>query len=68
MSRRVVVTGIGVVSPFGYSVNALMDGIRSHKSAVRKMDEWPMLKGLNSRLGATLDMRDEKNIPRKFRR
>ncbi len=35
--KRVVITGIGVVSPFGNGVDALMKGIEEGRSAVRRM-------------------------------
>jgi len=44
--RRVVITGIGVVSPFGNGVPALMEGITEGRSAVRIMDGWEQYNGL----------------------
>lgn len=38
MSRRVVITGMGVVSPFGFGVDPLLSGVRSGTSAIRKWD------------------------------
>jgi 3-oxoacyl-[acyl-carrier-protein] synthase II len=66
--KRAVITGIGVVSPFGNGVTALMDGLRTGRSAVRYMDGWDQYTGLQSLLGAPVEMIDEKKIPRQKRR
>jgi 3-oxoacyl-[acyl-carrier-protein] synthase II len=66
--KRAVITGIGVVSPFGNGVTALMDGIRMGRSAVRYMDGWDQYTGLQSLIGAPVEMIDEKKIPRQKRR
>lgn len=66
--KRVVITGIGVVSPFGNGVPALMDSIAEGKSAVRYMEGWDQYIGLQSLVGASVEMRDEKRIPRQKRR
>ncbi|MGB7347879.1 MAG: beta-ketoacyl synthase N-terminal-like domain-containing protein [Pirellulaceae bacterium] len=39
--RRVVITGVGVVSPFGNDANELIDALRSCKSAVGKLQSVP---------------------------
>jgi 3-oxoacyl-[acyl-carrier-protein] synthase II len=66
--KRVVITGIGVVSPFGNGLPALMKGIEEGRSAVRRMEGWDQYIGLQSLVGATVDIRDEKKIPRQKRR
>jgi 3-oxoacyl-[acyl-carrier-protein] synthase II len=66
--KRVVITGIGVVSPFGNGVDALMKGIEEGRSAVRRMEGWEQYIGLHSLVGAPVDMQDEKKIPRQKRR
>lgn len=38
--RRVVVTGMGMVSPLGVGVKRNWDSITSGKSGIRKIDEW----------------------------
>jgi 3-oxoacyl-[acyl-carrier-protein] synthase II len=65
---RVVITGVGTVSPFGYGVEPLMAGIREGRSAVRFMPGWGEYKGLRSLVGAPAELRGEKEIPRKKRR
>ncbi len=66
--KRVVITGIGVVSPFGNGLPALMKGIEEGRSAVRRMEGWEQYIGLHSLVGAPVEMRDEKRIPRQKRR
>ena len=66
--RRVVITGMGSVSPFGRGVAALTDGIEAGRSAVRKMEGWGQYLGLRSLVGAPAEMKDEKLIPRLNRR
>jgi 3-oxoacyl-[acyl-carrier-protein] synthase II len=69
--RRVVVTGLGAVSPYGLGVEAMMRGLRSGSSAVVGMGaEWSRaIPGLTCLVGAPLAERyDPKSIPRKFRR
>jgi 3-oxoacyl-[acyl-carrier-protein] synthase II len=66
--KRVVITGIGVVSPFGNGLIALMKGIEEGRSAVRRMEGWDQYIGLHSLVGATVDIQDEKKIPRQKRR
>lgn len=66
--KRVVISGLGVVSPFGNGVSQLMLGMREERSAVRFMDGWEQYTGLQSMLGAPVDLVDEKRIPRQKRR
>jgi 3-oxoacyl-[acyl-carrier-protein] synthase II len=66
--RRVVITGIGVVSPFGNGVAELMKGVEEGRSGVRFMEGWDQYIGLQSLIAAPVEMRGEKNIPRQKRR
>lgn len=66
--RRVVITGMGSVSPFGRGVAALTDGIEAGRSAVRRMEGWDQYLGLRSLVGAPAELKDEKLIPRQNRR
>ena len=52
MNRRVVVTGVGAFSPLGHDWPTVHASLRSLKNAVRRMDEWDVYDGLNTRLGA----------------
>jgi len=66
--NRVVITGIGAVSPFGNNVEALMQGIREGRSAVCRMEGWDKYIGLRSCVAAPARLQGEKNIPRQKRR
>lgn len=66
--KRVVITGLGAVSPLGTDVPALMRGIEQGRSAVRFMDGWNQYTGLRSLVGAPATLVNEKSIPRTIRR
>ena len=66
--RRVAITGMGCVSPFGRGVTALTEGIEAGRSAVRFMEGWNQYIGLRSLVGAPAELKDEKLIPRQNRR
>jgi 3-oxoacyl-[acyl-carrier-protein] synthase II len=66
--RRVVVTGMGSVSPFGTGVDALMNGLMEGRSAVREVPELAEIGGMRTRVAALVRDVDPKEIPRKFRR
>ncbi|KAA2285957.1 beta-ketoacyl-ACP synthase [Arenimonas fontis] len=51
MSRRVVVTGRGVISPLGHDWPSVRAWLKSGRNAVRRFDEWGEFRGLNTRLG-----------------
>ena len=53
MSRcRVVVTGMAGISPIGNNWTDVERSLRARRNAVRHMDEWDDIVGLNTRLGA----------------
>jgi len=66
--RRVVITGVGAVSPLGRDVAALLAGLAAGRSAVRRMAGWESYIGLRSLVGAPAELADEKRIPRQSRR
>ena len=66
--RRVVITGVGAVSPLGNDVPSFIDGIERGKSAVRFMEGWERYIGLRSHVAAPAEMKNEKLIPRQSRR
>ena len=55
MSRRVVITGMGGVTAFGESWQAVSGRLREYKNAVRSMPEWQVYDGLHTLLGAPVD-------------
>jgi len=66
--KRVVITGIGAVSPLGTDIPAMISGIEAGKSGVRYMDGWDQYIGLRSLVGAPAKLENEKAIPRSSRR
>lgn len=68
LSRRVVVTGYGAVSPFGLGVDVLWDALISGTSAVVKDSVRLREAGIRSHLCAMVGDLPSKEIPRQFRR
>ncbi len=52
--RRVVVTGMGALSPLGNEWACVRERLRAGTTAIRVMDEWAIYEGLNTRLGSTV--------------
>lgn len=55
MTRRVVITGMGGVTAFGESWEAVARGLKNGQNAVRHMPEWSVYDGLHTLLGAPID-------------
>ena len=68
LSRRVVITGMGVISPFGRGIESLMDGLLKGRSGVVQVPELAAIKGMRTRVAALATGVDPMEIPRKFRR
>lgn len=66
--RRVAITGLGVITPLGNSVDAFISGIERGENATQYMPDWRKYKGLRCLVGAPVEMQDEKLIPRQNRR
>ncbi|MBU8895230.1 beta-ketoacyl-ACP synthase [Corallococcus sp. H22C18031201] len=66
--RRVVITGMGLLSPIGNGLEAVLAALRAGRSGVRAMPSWADWKDLHTRVGATVEGLDEKAIPRESRR
>ncbi|PTL75018.1 beta-ketoacyl synthase [Vitiosangium sp. GDMCC 1.1324] len=66
--RRVVITGMGMLSPIGNSPERVLASLREGRSGVRNMPAWNAWKDLHTRVGATVEGLDEKSIPRESRR
>ncbi len=67
MRRRVVITGMGAVSPFGEGVEALWSGMRSGRSALSLIPPY-QLEGLSCRVAGLVPPVEEKRLPRALRR
>ncbi|SDZ76423.1 3-oxoacyl-[acyl-carrier-protein] synthase II [Desulfuromusa kysingii] len=66
--NSVVITGIGIVSPLGNNYSQLFEALQASRSGVRELPALAQVGGLRSRLAATVNDVDPKQIPRKFRR
>ena len=66
--ESVVVTGAGVISPLGHSLEALTAALLAGQSGIRYVPELEKIGGLRSQLAATVTDIDPKQIPRKIRR
>lgn len=66
--RRVVITGIGVISPFGRGIGSLMDALLTGKSGVVQVPALADITGMRTRVAALATGVDPMEIPRKFRR
>lgn len=66
-SQRVVITGMGAVSPYGEGVPAMWKGVRSNACAVTSLPEY-RLEGLSCRVAGIVPPLNEKRIPRELRR
>ena len=54
-AQRVVVTGMGVTSPIGHSVDESVASLRAMRGGVRFMPEWDKVTDMLGRLGATVE-------------
>ena len=66
--RRVVITGMGVVSPFGRGIISMMDALIAGKSGVVQVPALAEITGMRTRVAALATGVDPMEIPRKFRR
>jgi 3-oxoacyl-[acyl-carrier-protein] synthase II len=53
--RRVVVTGMGVTTPIGHSVDETVGALREGRHGIRRMPEWDHMADLQCRIGATVE-------------
>ena len=53
--KRVVVTGIGGITPLGHDWAQIETRLRAFRNAARRMPEWDYFDALNSRLGCPVD-------------
>ncbi|MDH5493879.1 MAG: beta-ketoacyl-ACP synthase, partial [Myxococcales bacterium] len=55
MSRRVVITGIGLASPIGCDLDEISEALRGDRSGIRRIPEWGAIEGLETRLGGPVE-------------
>jgi len=66
--NRVVITGVGLISPYGRGMESFIQGVLSGKTCVRNMSEWENYQNFNSTVAAPAELIGEKDIPRRKRR
>jgi len=66
--RRVVITGMGAVSPFGKGVDLFIESLIEGKSAITTLPELADIEGLRSWVAGVVNGINPKEIPRKYRR
>jgi 3-oxoacyl-[acyl-carrier-protein] synthase II len=66
--KRVVITGMGGITPLGHDWSQIETRLREGRNAVRKMPEWDFFDSLNSRLGCPIDDFKLPDWPRKHLR
>ena len=66
--KRVAITGLGVITPLGNSVETFIAGLEHKENATVYIPEWAKYKGLRCLVGAPARLEDEKLIPRQNRR
>ena len=65
--KRVVITGMGGISPLGQTIDAMCAAIEAGATAVRRMPDWEG-NGVRGLLGAPAELMNERQIPRDARR
>ncbi len=63
--RRVVITGVGICSPIGNSLEAVDKSLREMKGGIRAMPEWKTFGQLGSHVAGIVDGISPKDWPRK---
>ena len=67
--KRVVITGLGAITPMGTGIDALQKGLAEHRSATVSMrGQWRHFLNLHSLVAAPGPDLDEKRVPRQSRR
>lgn len=66
--KRVVITGMGGITPLGHDWSQIESRLREGRNAVRKMPEWDFFDSLNSRLGCPVNDFKLPDWPRKHLR
>jgi 3-oxoacyl-[acyl-carrier-protein] synthase-1 len=65
--RRVVVTGLGIVSSIGNNTKEVTDSLRNNRSGIEYIDEYREL-GFRSHIAGTIKLDTKEHIDRKLRR
>ena len=68
MTKRVVITGMGLVSALGNDLDSAFNRLHTYKNAVRQIDDLAAIRGLNSHLAAPVDFTPPEHFTRKVMR
>src|SRR5688572_1261924 len=52
MNKRVVVTGMGALSPLGHDWTSVHERLQGRRNAVQRIEAWDAYEGLHTRLGS----------------
>jgi 3-oxoacyl-[acyl-carrier-protein] synthase II len=66
--KRVVITGLGAVSPYGRGADTLVESLIKGKSGIRRVNELAKIRGLRCKVAGIVPDIDPQEIPRKYRR
>lgn len=66
--NRVVVTGMGIVSPIGNTIRDVFDALTNNRSGITTVASWSEIKDLRVRIAGRCNDYDPKRISRKNRR
>lgn len=66
--KRVVITGMGIISPIGNTTEQVFDSLINNRSGISVMEEWENVKELRVRLAGKCKKFDAKRINRRDRR
>lgn len=66
--HRVVITGTGAVSPFGWNTKMLLDGLAAGRCSLSSLTESDAVGGMQVRVAGKVPDFDVKFIPREYRR
>src|SRR5512138_2112026 len=66
--KRVVITGMGAISPFGRGIDTLVEALIEGRSGVTRVPGLADIVGMRTRVAALATGVDPMEIPRKFRR
>ena len=63
--ERVVITGMGIISPIGNSPEQVFESLINNDSGIKIIKGWDGIKGLNTNIAGKCDGFDPKRINRK---
>jgi len=66
--KRVVITGMGIISPIGNSLGEIFESLLNNVSGIKIIKEWNEINGLNVNIAGSCEGFDQKKINRKDRR